>query len=258
MQMLKTELVKTLNDLCKEVDEVLGLAATAKRNGKSLGGSGFYGDKFHDASIRLGTLQTKCKAPLQDIEAEAGDFDKHLAVITRADSDLKSRQQAVRDFKHLCQSKLIPLVEASGASPVPVTEQVLPDEVVKGTRGYLEKIIQQANGCYEHQWYDACSVMVRKFIEILIIHSFEAHNIADRIKGRDGNFLMLGDLVDKMLAETAWNLGRETKACLPLVRELGNRAAHNRTFIARKQDVDNALVGFRVTAEELLHIAKLR
>jgi hypothetical protein len=256
--MLKTEMVKTLNALCKEVDQILEHAATAKRNGKSLGGSGFYADKFHDSVIRISTLQTKCKAPLQDMEVETVDFEKHLAIISRPDTDLKVRQQAGRDFRHVCQSKLIPLVEASGASPVPVTEQVLPNEVVKGTRGYLEKIIQQANGCYEHQWFDACSVMLRKFVEILIVHSFEAHGIADRIKGREGNFLMLSDLVDKMLAETTWNLGRETKACLPEIRTLGNRAAHNRTFMARKQDVDGALVGFRVTAEELLHLAKLR
>lgn len=257
--MLKTELVKSLNSLCKEVDQILEHAATAKRNGKSLGGSGFYADKFHEAVIRISTIQSKCKAPLQDIEAESiADFEKHLAIIQRSDIDLNKRQQAGRDLKLLCQTKIIPLVEASGASAVPVTEQVLPTEVIRGTRGYLEKIIQQANGCYEHQWFDACSVMIRKFVEILIIHSFEAYGIADRIKGRDGNFMMLSDLVDRMLAETTWNLGRETKTCLPEVRTLGNRAAHNRTFMARKSDVDAALVGFRVTAEELLHTAKLR
>jgi hypothetical protein len=33
---------------------------------------------------------------------------------------------------------------------VPKTEKVLPMSVVKNTRGYLERAIQQANGCYEN------------------------------------------------------------------------------------------------------------
>ena len=41
-------------------------------------------------------------------------------------------------------------------------------EVVRNTRGYLEKMVTQINGCYEHQWYDASSVMIRKLAECLI------------------------------------------------------------------------------------------
>jgi hypothetical protein len=117
---------------------------------------------------------------------------------------------------------------------VPSTEHVLPVEVVKGTRGYLENIIQQANGCYEKRWFDACGVMIRKFVEILIIHVFEAHSLADKIKREDGNFHMLSVLVDRFFVETAWNTGRETKICLPEVKLLGDRSAHNRTFMARQ------------------------
>lgn len=55
-----------------------------------------------------------------------------------------------------------------------VTAELFPIEIVKGTRGYVEKIAEQANGCYEKGWYDACAVMVRRLIEILIIDSFDA------------------------------------------------------------------------------------
>lgn len=171
---------------------------------------------------------------------------------------LTVRVKLGRELQTLCQTKIIPAVEASTVSHVPASEQVLPMDVVRGTRGYLEHIIQQANGCYEKKWFDACGVMMRKFIEILIIHAFEGEQIADRIKRGDGNFHMLAELVDRFLAETMWNAGRETKACLPEVKLLGDRSAHNRTFMARKKDVDKALVGFRTTAEELLHFAKLR
>jgi len=51
---------------------------------------------------------------------------------------------------------------------------LFPMEIVKGTRNYIEKLATQANGCYQKGWYDACAVMVRRLIEILIIDSFDA------------------------------------------------------------------------------------
>src|SRR5262249_21203980 len=114
----------------------------------------------------------------------------------------------------------------------------------------------QANGCYERGWYDACSVMVRKLVEVLIIAAFEAKGEAARIK-KDDNFLMLNGLVDAILARNDWNLGRETKPALPLLKSLGDRSAHNRHYLARKADMDKVLPGLRVTVEDLLHHANL-
>jgi len=52
--------------------------------------------------------------------------------------------------------------------------ELFPMEIVEGTRNYIEKLATQANGCYQKGWYDACAVMVRRLIEILIIDSFDA------------------------------------------------------------------------------------
>jgi hypothetical protein len=142
------------------------------------------------------------------------------------------------------------------AASQPATEHVLPLDVVKGTRKYLEQIVNQANGCYEKGWYDASSVMARKLVEVLIIAVFEEKGEAAAIK-KDDNFFMLSGLVDAILARTDWNLGRETKTALPLLKSLGDRSAHNRHFMARKVDVDKLLPGLRVTVEDLLHHANL-
>ncbi len=45
------------------------------------------------------------------------------------------------------------------------TQQVLPHSVVRGTRGYIERVVNQANGAYENGWYDACAVMLRRLVE---------------------------------------------------------------------------------------------
>jgi hypothetical protein len=144
------------------------------------------------------------------------------------------------------------------ADPTPKTERVLPHSVVKTTRGYIEKVVLQANGCYERQWFDACSVMIRKLVEILIIESYEATGKDADIKGSNGDFLMLRDLISRMLKDASWNLSRESKRFLPDIKSLGDRSAHNRRYIATKDDVDKVIPGLRVIADDLLHLANLK
>jgi hypothetical protein len=259
--MTLAESQKKLNDLCTRAQSICETAKTAKKHSKSLSGRGFYAEKFHTEALGLQRLEAESLRLIEHAhipQATIDDFRGGISIVGSAGSTPSAKVEAVRKLRSLCQNDILPHVKDLTANPVPATEQVLPMDVVVGTRDYLKHVIRQANGCYEHQWFDACGVMMRKFVEILIIHVFEAQNIADRIKGRDGNFLMLGDLVDSFLAEHTWNAGRETKSCLPLVKQLGDRSAHNRTFMARKADVDKALAGFRATAEELIHLGKLR
>ena len=96
--------------------------------------------------------------------------------------------------------------------------------MVNKTRTYFEKIVTQGNGCYEHQWFDACSVMIRRFVETLIIEPYEAKKKAADIKDGNGDFLMLSKLIDRTLADASWNLSRESKRTLPLIKSLGDRS----------------------------------
>src|ERR1700727_812781 len=85
------------------------------------------------------------------------------------------------------------------------TQSVILISLVRGTRGYIERVSNQINGAYESGWYAACAVMIRRLIETLIIEAFEHHNIAKKIQNASGDFLFLRDLIDRTLAETAWN-----------------------------------------------------
>lgn len=135
---------------------------------------------------------------------------------------------------------------------------VLPFSVVKNTRVYIEKIANQINGSYENGWYDACSVMIRRLIETLIIEVFEKHNIAHKIKNPQDNFLWLSDLIPKALNETLWNLGRKTKKALPKLAEIGNQSAHSRRFLAHRNDIKNLRNEIRIVVQELVLLADLK
>jgi hypothetical protein len=139
------------------------------------------------------------------------------------------------------------------------TQQVLPHSVVRGTRGYIERVVNQANGAYENGWYDACAVMLRRLVETLIIEAFEHHKIAAKIKHpKTGDFLYLGDLVDKSLAETSWNLTRNCKQAMPKLKDLGDKSAHSRRYNAHRGDLTPLLSEVRVVVQELVYLAGLK
>lgn len=171
----------------------------------------------------------------------------------------------IKDLLHSClasASKLQADIRATIGPPeeglLSESQQVIPMSIVRNTRGYLETVANQINGCYERAWYDGCAVMVRRLVETLIIEVFEHFSIADRIKGPSGDFLFLRDLIGKTLNETAWNLSRNTKKALPKLKDVGDKSAHSRRYLAHRNDIDKIVDDLRVVVQELVLLAGLK
>jgi len=62
-----------------------------------------------------------------------------------------------------------------------LSDSVLPRELFDGTRGYIEKVVSQINGSYDHGWYDCCAVMCRRLAETLIIEGYEEQGRSDEM-----------------------------------------------------------------------------
>jgi len=260
--MKASEAQALLTSLLNDAQKACEIARTAMRNRKSLAGDNPYGNRFHDMTIALSAAEGKLCPVLHGLNLSPEDlerFNRNLFIMKdTAATKPKQRADALKELRLLCQSVILPKIESISASPVPSTENVLPMSVVKGTRGYIEKVVVQANGTYEHRWYDACSVMIRRLVETLIIEVYEARKKAHEIKGADSNFLMLSHLVDRLLADPSFHLGRETKRGLPLIKSLGDRSAHTRYFLAKKEDIDKVIHDLRVVVDELLNLAGLK
>lgn len=153
-----------------------------------------------------------------------------------------------------CREVLLPPEAGLNASGQPV----VPVALVKGTRGYIERVAHQVNGCYDNGWYDACAVMVRRLLETLIIETFEANKISNKIKDSNGDFCFLSDLVRCTLAEPSWNLTRNTKSALPKLKDIGDKSAHSRRYHAVRNDLDKLLPEIRVVVQELLYLSGLK
>jgi hypothetical protein len=141
----------------------------------------------------------------------------------------------------------------------PRSQNVLPRALFTKTRGYIERVVDQINGCYENGWFDGCAVMMRRLLETLIIESFEAHNLAHKIKDdKTGDFLYLSDLISKAFQEPSWNLGRNTKKALPNLKSIGDQSAHSRRYNAHREDIDKLAADFRTVCQEFIYLSKLK
>jgi hypothetical protein len=136
-------------------------------------------------------------------------------------------------------------IPARSASPL-----ILPEDFGRGTR-HLEQLVIETNGSYEHGYYDACAVMLRRILESLIISVFVSRQQADLIRV-DGNFLSLEALILKASTFDQLNLARDARRIMGQIKEIGDVAAHNRNYLTRQQDIDDVKLGARRILDELL------
>lgn len=161
--------------------------------------------------------------------------------------------ELTQSIKDIAPKEWLPPIEGSEAK----SQTVVYVSLVKDTRGYIEKIANQINGCYENGWFDACAVMIRRLLETLIIEVYEAHNISHKIQ-TNGEFMFLRDMISSLLKEKTWNLGRNTKKSLPRLKDIGDKSAHSRRFNAIRNDIDDIRSDLRGVLQELIYLANLK
>jgi hypothetical protein len=257
----KAETERLLNQLCEWAKSLRDIAKTAKKHRKPLTGAGPYAFRFHTSLITLAPIEAKLRPVLRALELNPADLMTAIEDCLEELKETNSKEDktdSLRNLERLIHSAVLPKLHSIGQATVPKSEQVLPMDVVRGTRGYFVNIVTQANGNYEHGWFDACSVMIRKFVEILIIEVYEKHHKESDIKDANGDFLMLSRLIDKTITDPMWNLNRNTKKGLGPIKDLGDKAAHARRFIATKADVDKVIPSLRDISDEFLHLAGLK
>lgn len=150
--------------------------------------------------------------------------------------------------------KYIPYVDFV---PIKISNSVLPTEIYKSSRSYIERVVKQINASYDAGLYDCCAVMCRRLLETLIIEVYESLGEADKLKSKDGDFQMFSGLKSVIENDSNITLSRNTKQGLSDLKKLGDLSAHSRRFNARKNDIDRITTGIRVASEELLHLANL-
>lgn len=137
-------------------------------------------------------------------------------------------------------------------------DSILPAPVYEKTRGYIESLAKQINASYENNIFDGCAVLMRRVLEICLIHSYEHAMIESNIKDTLGNYKQLSDIVSDAITNTKLGLSRNTKECLGDFRTVGNFSAHKVFYTAKRQDIKKLILEYRAVIEELLYKSGIR
>lgn len=185
--------------------------------------------------------------------------------VTRLARDLQRSRQTVRgkragtvqlDVRGLptLDSTYLPALDLK---VVAVSAAILPDESVSGTRVYIEKMAYQINASYAFGLYDACAVLCRRLMESLIIEIYISSGRTHEIQS-GGVFMTLERVVAFVKNDRTVTLARGTGKIMDEVKQIGDTAAHDRTYITHQVDIDDLKARYRKLIAELLAVSGVR
>lgn len=134
---------------------------------------------------------------------------------------------------------------------------IIPEALFINTRGYIISLCTQINACYENNIFDGCAVLMRRLLEILLIHSYEAIGKIANIQDGD-EYRSLSYIVNYTVSNRPFSLSKEVLSLFDTFRELGNFSAHKIHYNAKKQYIDEVKNVYRLAVEELLYAANIK
>lgn len=137
-------------------------------------------------------------------------------------------------------------------------DTIIQESLLQVKRGFVTSLIKQINASYENNIFDGCAVLMRRLLEILLILSYETLSAEVVIKDSSGNYKMLNLIINDALTNGTLSLSRNTKDNLNVFRKLGNFSAHKIYYNAKKKDIDQVILDYRATIEELMYKSDIR
>ncbi len=132
-----------------------------------------------------------------------------------------------------------------------VRDEILISTDFSDQRRYVQLIVKQINGCYQFGFFDACAVMMRRLAEVLIIDAYCDIGNDEKIRDANNNLVMMSGLVNALTSGVTFKLSRNAPKTLELLKTLGDTAAHSRSYITKRKDIDDFAQSYRMLVEEL-------
>lgn len=131
---------------------------------------------------------------------------------------------------------------------------ILPDTLLEGKRDYIQRFGRQINASYSKNLFDACAVLMRRMVEVCLIHTYQNLGMEATIKnGKLYNDLRV--IIKDALSNPALHLTSNAQECLDEFRELGNLSAHQLYYNCKREEIDRVKKQFRLLIEELFNKA---
>lgn len=137
-------------------------------------------------------------------------------------------------------------------------ESILPNALFNGLQKNFQLLCKQINASYEHNLYDCTSVMMRRFLESLLVIAYQKNDIESEITDKNGFHFSLDKIIKNAEQNKTLALSSTTKKEMSKFKELGNYSAHKIWFNTTKNDIEPYIFKYRTIIEELIYKAKLK
>jgi len=165
---------------------------------------------------------------------------------------LKSYKLHARKIKNL--RELIPDIQIK-SNDVESDGSILPDSLLDGKRSYIQQFGKQINSAYTNNIFDGCAVLMRRMVEVCLIHTYENLGIESQISIALGKYKDLKEIIKDAVSSSDINLTLDSKECLDEFRQLGNLSAHQLFYNCKPEEINRVKKKFRLLIEELFNKA---
>lgn len=167
-----------------------------------------------------------------------------------------SYKLARKKFENL----LIEYPTLSIASEVSVkTYLILPPELYGDTRGYIIKLSNQINSCYENGIFDGCVMLMRRLLEVCLVLTYEFKSSKSEIVDNNtGSIKNLSFIINHTVSNKKFNLNNTSYKVIDKFRVIGNLSAHRIQYNCTKTEIDNIKADYRPLIEELLYKSNIK
>lgn len=132
------------------------------------------------------------------------------------------------------------------------SNDVLPESLYKGTRGFIEKLALQINASFENNIPDGCAVLMRRLLEVLLVLGYQNDGIENEISNTEG-LKNLSFIINYTVSNQIFSLSKNSYNCIDSFRKLGNFSAHRIQYNCTKSEIRKLKMEYRVLIEELLY-----
>jgi len=94
-------------------------------------------------------------------------------------------------------------------------------------------------------------------METLLIQAFEKAGHEDKIQNVAGNFLQLAEIISVAGSNKYVRFARGSSKTMEKIKSIGDTAAHNKSYITKKTDIDDIKFEYRRLIDELMHLSGL-
>jgi len=108
-------------------------------------------------------------------------------------------------------------------------------------------LLNQINGCWTWQYYEACALVCRRLLEVMIIELYTRRKLQHELHDPQTRmFIGLKRLINKLNGDARFGLGKEFTDGLDKVKSLGDIAAHDHRIRIRSSDFERATLRFSI------------